>query len=92
MIHIDIDTAEIGKNVGTTIPLVGDAAAVLAQLCEFVPTLGWRVRALDFSPVCGGDGNLEFLADLVPSNDTAQPFVNRVEIRRLVAQAHREIR
>ena len=34
VIHIDIDTAEIGKNVGTTIPLVGDAAAVLAQLCE----------------------------------------------------------
>ncbi len=75
--------------------VVGDARIheqVLAQLCEFVPTLGWRVRALDFSPVCGGDGNLEFLADLVPSNGTAQPFVDRVEIRRLVAQAHREIR
>lgn len=75
--------------------VVGDARVheqVLAQLCEFIPTLGWRVRALDFSPVCGGDGNLEFLADLVPSNDTAQPFVDRVEIRRLVAQAHREIR
>lgn len=75
--------------------VVGDARVheqVLAQLCEFVPTLGWRVRALDFSPVCGGDGNLEFLADLVPSNGTAQPFVDRVEIRRLVAQAHREIR
>ena len=75
--------------------MVGDARVheqVLAQLCEFVPTLGWRVRALDFSPVCGGDGNLEFLADLVPSNGTAQPFIDRVEIRRLVAQAHREIR
>lgn len=75
--------------------VVGNARVheqVLAQLCEFVPTLGWRVRALDFSPVCGGDGNLEFLADLVPSNGTAQPFVDRVEIRRLVAQAHREIR
>lgn len=34
VIHIDIDTAEIGKNVGTAIPLVGDAAAVLGQLCE----------------------------------------------------------
>ena len=75
--------------------VVGDARVheqVLAQLCEFVPTLGWRVRALDFSPVCGGDGNLEFLADLVSSNDTAQPFVDRGIIHRLVAQAHREIR
>jgi acetolactate synthase-1/2/3 large subunit len=34
IIHIDIDTAEIGKNVGTTIPLVGDAGHVLEQLVE----------------------------------------------------------
>ena len=34
IVHIDIDPAEIGKNVGTTIPLVGDAARVLEQLME----------------------------------------------------------
>ena len=34
VVHIDIDPAEIGKNVGTTIPLVGDAARVLGQLME----------------------------------------------------------
>ncbi|MCL2059014.1 MAG: biosynthetic-type acetolactate synthase large subunit [Oscillospiraceae bacterium] len=34
VVHIDIDPAEIGKNVGTTIPLVGDAARVLEQLME----------------------------------------------------------
>lgn len=34
IIHIDIDAAEIGKNLGTTIPLVGDAAQVLGQLME----------------------------------------------------------
>lgn len=34
VVHIDIDPAEIGKNVGTTIPLVGDAKTVLAQLAE----------------------------------------------------------
>lgn len=32
IVHIDIDSAEIGKNLGTTIPLVGDAAAVTEQL------------------------------------------------------------
>lgn len=32
IVHIDIDPAEIGKNMGTTIPLVGDAARVLEQL------------------------------------------------------------
>ena len=34
VVHIDIDPAEIGKNVGATIPLVGDAAIVLEQLME----------------------------------------------------------
>lgn len=36
-IHIDIDPAEIGKNVSTTIPLVGDIKLVLAKLLEEAP-------------------------------------------------------
>ncbi len=34
ILHIDIDPAEIGKNIGADLPLVGDAKNVLAQLCE----------------------------------------------------------
>lgn len=34
IIHIDIDTAEIGKNLGPTIPLVGDVKTVFAALSE----------------------------------------------------------
>lgn len=33
-IHIDVDPAEIGKNVNTTIPVVGDVKVVLRQLME----------------------------------------------------------
>ena len=39
---------------------------VLKELVEFTPSLGWRVRGLEFSPIAGGDGNLEFLADIAP--------------------------
>lgn len=36
VIHIDIDPAEIGKNLAVDIPVVGDLALVLAQLIEAV--------------------------------------------------------
>lgn len=34
ILHIDIDPAEIGKNIGADYPLVGDAKAVLSQMLE----------------------------------------------------------
>lgn len=36
-VHIDIDPAEIGKNLSTTIPLVGDIRLVLEKLLEEKP-------------------------------------------------------
>lgn len=44
VIHIDIDPAEIGKNLEINIPLVGDAKLVLKQILEQCPameTAGW---------------------------------------------------
>ena len=39
---------------------------VVKSIVDFVPTLGWRAQALDYSPIRGPEGNIEFLADLVP--------------------------
>jgi len=36
VVHIDIDPAEIGKNIPVTIPIVGDAKAVLEDLLEIM--------------------------------------------------------
>lgn len=45
VIHIDIDPAEIGKNVRTAVPIVGDAQNVLRALLDEVtdrePLTGW---------------------------------------------------
>lgn len=35
IIHIDIDPAEIGKNLSATIPVVGNVGDILDKLCEF---------------------------------------------------------
>ena len=59
---------------------------VIRSIVEFVPTLGWHTRALDFSPITGPEGNIEFLADLwpgegeIPSDDV---------IKEVVAAAHK---
>ena len=36
IIHIDIDPAEIGKNVEATIPIVGDMKSVISHLCDII--------------------------------------------------------
>ena len=76
---------EVGKH-----GVVSSQAAhirVLEALIAFVPTLGWRVQNLDFSPIRGGDGNLEFLADLLPAGRCPRPFPAE-EISGLVRRAH----
>lgn len=40
VVHVDIDPAEISKNIPAHIPIVGDAATVLQQLLEAMG--GWR--------------------------------------------------
>ncbi len=41
VIHIDVDPAEIGKNVEPMIPIVGDAKHVLAALAKELEALEW---------------------------------------------------
>ncbi len=50
VIHIDIDPAEIGKNVGVDIPIVGDAKAVLKELIQTVDALRKEENSPDLRP------------------------------------------
>ena len=60
-------------------------ADVVRDIVGFVPTLGWHVRALDYSPITGPEGNIEFLCDIVPG---AEGSVDMDTIPALVARAH----
>ncbi|MEX2804236.1 TlyA family RNA methyltransferase [Streptococcus sp. H31] len=63
-------------------------AAVLSTITDFALTGGFTISGLDFSPIQGGQGNIEFLAYL---QKAANP-VNRVAgaIPKVTEQAHKE--
>ncbi len=61
---------------------------VLNSVVQFTETIGWRVCGLDFSPITGPEGNIEFLAEIRKRpDDTA--LISAEEIREIVAIAHR---
>ena len=44
---------------------------VLSDLADFIPTLGWQLAGMDFSPIRGPEGNIEFLFYLCQRQDSA---------------------
>lgn len=42
---------------------------VLSDIAAFVPSTGWRLQAMDFSPIRGPEGNIEFLFYLSRGGD-----------------------
>lgn len=77
--------SQLGKRGVISKPAVHEQ--VLRDVAAFAPECGWRVRAFDYSPIAGTQGNLEFLADLVPDDGATQP-PSPQQIRNLVRSAH----
>lgn len=74
--------------------VVRDAAvheAVLREIVAFAPTFGWQVQALDFSPITGPEGNIEFLAKITKRASEEEPCTAEV-IHALVQRAHEEMK
>lgn len=79
---------QIGKN-----GIVKDSKvheAVLQQFLETAKATGFSVRGLDYSPIQGGHGNIEFLACLQKSREKDSQLKESVEM--LVQRAHKELR
>ena len=93
ILHIDIDPAEIGKNIGTDIPLVGDAKLVLQQLLDIAEPMKhteWikqlQSYRTQYQPVKTPNGTIdpkEFimrLSDAMPANTTIVADVGQNQI------------
>ena len=77
--------ADVGKK-----GVVRDKAVherVLREMCEFFPTAGYTLLGLDYSPLRGPEGNIEYLAYLkADGGDSIAP-----DIPALVAASHGEL-
>ncbi|MBS4461503.1 MULTISPECIES: TlyA family RNA methyltransferase [unclassified Facklamia] len=76
----------IGKN-----GIVKDASVhqdVLEEVLQFASSIGYVVEDLTFSPITGGEGNIEFLAKLRNAKQLNNQSWKNVAISEIVAQAH----
>ncbi len=85
---------EAGKSAIGKKGVVRDAKVhrrVLEELCVFFNETSFSVTALDFSPITGGEGNIEFLAALVYSK-TKPCAPLPVSVKDVVDAAHKMLK
>lgn len=63
---------------------------VIEEIAAFVPSFGYTMAQLDFSPITGPEGNIEYITELLPA-DQAQQSVDENRIAEVVAQAHQTL-
>ncbi|WP_206911993.1 hemolysin A [Enterococcus sp. DIV0840] len=64
---------------------------VLNDILSFAQEHGYSVSGLDYSPITGGEGNIEFLAYLT-SEKTSEPKDLSTEITAVVEAAHKKLK
>lgn len=60
---------------------------VIQSIVDFAPSFDYRVSQLDFSPITGPEGNIEYIAQLLPK-DSAPSVVTEDMIKPTVERAH----
>ncbi len=61
---------------------------VLKNILSFASSEGFSVKGLTFSPITGGDGNIEFLAYFLCDGEKAGNSLSDVEMDHVVEEAH----
>ncbi|MDD6040821.1 MAG: TlyA family rRNA (cytidine-2'-O)-methyltransferase, partial [Clostridia bacterium] len=63
---------------------------VIEEIASFVPSFGYTMAQVDFSPITGPEGNIEYITELLPQ-EIARQSVDEARIAEVVAQAHRNL-
>ena len=62
---------------------------VLSDIHEFCNSIGWKLTALDYSPITGPEGNIEFLAKIIHGSlNSDSGEVDEKTISNVVSSAH----
>ena len=81
---------EVGKDRVGKKGVVREASLheeVLNDIVAFAPSFGWQVQALDFSPITGPEGNIEFLGMITAKKSEQEPCTPEM-VHDLVQRAH----
>ena len=63
---------------------------VIRTISSFVQSVGWSICRLDYSPITGPEGNIEFLSEIRKA-DGVSPGITDNDICSVVAEAHRKL-
>ncbi len=69
----------------------GTHTDVLTEIHAFIEGMGWRIQGVDFSPITGPEGNIEFLFDIAHQSAAGVP-VYAEDLHDTVQKAHNSLR
>lgn len=82
--------AKVGKKGIVSDPKVH--AEVLEEMLTFAISIGFDVKALNFSPITGGTGNIEFLVHLHSTQKELGEMNPSVSIQAVIQEAHAHLK
>lgn len=86
---------EAGKDKVGKKGIVSDPAihqTVLEEMLTFAALIGFDVKALSFSPITGGTGNIEFLVHLKSTENGPGTIAEQVSIQDVLVEAHQNLK
>ena len=60
---------------------------VIEKVTEYAVSIGFQVRALEFSPIKGPEGNIEYLVHLQKCPEDAAGIAESIDIKNTVEEA-----
>ncbi|HHW37158.1 MAG TPA: TlyA family RNA methyltransferase [Bacillales bacterium] len=65
---------------------------VLEDIIQFVSAIGYSVKNASFSPITGGEGNIEFLLHLNWNGDDEEQQSSAIDVAKIVQDAHETLK